>query len=285
MQQTKIMRDGHAIPLLGFGVYQIPPEETKAAILAALNAGYRHIDTAQVYLNEREVGEALQETELNREEIFVTTKLWVQDVEAGKARQSILASLERMKLDYLDLVLIHQPYHDVYGAWRDLIQLQKEGKIRSIGVSNFAPDKLVDLGVFTGVMPAVNQIEVNPFHQQLNRLPILEEEGVVVEAWAPFAEGRHQIFSHPTLVAVADKHQKTVAQVIIRYFIEQELVVLTKTIRPDRMAENLNVFDFSLDAEDRVAILAMDLSEDRLVDHSSPDRIRRMAAYKITLEN
>ena len=282
MREITLM-DGNKIPILGFGVYQIPKEETEKSVIAAIEAGYRHIDTAQAYLNEVEVGEAIKHCGVPRKELFITTKVWVENVSYDKARQSILASLKRMQLDYLDLVLIHQPYNDVYGAWRAMCELKREGKIRSIGVSNFNYDKLVDLGVFTGEMPAVNQIELNPFHQQKEKVEILKEENVTLEAWAPFAEGRNNIFSNPVLEKIAKKHNKSVAQVIIRYFVEQNIVVLAKTTKQERMKENLNVFDFTLDLTDKEEIAALDLKESQFVDHASPERIRQMAKHKLNL--
>lgn len=283
MRELTLM-DGNKIPILGFGVYRIPKEETEKSVIAAIEAGYRHIDTAQVYLNEAEVGKAIKHCGVAREELFITTKVWVENVSYDKAKESILDSLQRMQLDYLDLVLIHQPYNDVYGAWRAMCELKREGKIRSIGVSNFNYDKLVDLGVFTGEMPAVNQIELNPFHQQKEKVVILKEENVTLEAWAPFAEGRNNIFSNPVLEKIAKKHNKSVAQVIIRYFVEQNIVVLAKTTKQERMKENLNVFDFTLDLTDKEEIAALDLKESQFVDHASPERIRQMAKYKLNLE-
>ena len=283
MRELTLM-DGNKIPVLGFGVYQIPKEETEKSVIAAIEAGYRHIDTAQAYLNEVGVGEAIKHCGVAREELFITTKVWVENVSYDKARKSILASLKRMQLDYLDLVLIHQPYNDVYGAWRAMCELKKEGMIRSIGVSNFSHDKLVDLGVFTGEMPVINQIELNPFHQQKEKVNILTEEKVVLEAWAPFAEGRNNIFSNPVLDKIAKKHNKSVAQVIIRYFVEQNIVVLAKSTKPVRMKENLNVFDFTLDLTDKEEIAALDVKESQFVDHASPERIRQMAKYKLNLE-
>lgn len=283
MRELTLM-DGNKIPILGFGVYRIPKEETEKSVIAAIEAGYRHIDTAQVYLNEAEVGKAIKHCGVAREELFITTKVWVENVSYDKAKESILDSLQRMQLDYLDLVLIHQPYNDVYGAWRAMCELKREGKIRSIGVSNFNYDKLVDLGVFTGEMPAVNQIELNPFHQQKEKVVILKEENVTLEAWAPFAEGRKNIFSNPVLEKIAKKHNKSVAQVIIRYFVEQNIVVLAKTTKQERMKENLNVFDFTLDLTDKEEIAALDLKESQFVDHASPERIRQMAKYKLNLE-
>lgn len=282
MREITLM-DGNKIPILGFGVYQIPKEETKEVVISAIKAGYRHIDTAQAYLNEAEVGEAIQNCGVSREELFVTTKVWVENVSYDKAKESILDSLQRMQLDYLDLVLIHQPYNDVYGAWRAMCELKKEGKIRSIGVSNFNYDKLVDLGVFTGEMPAVNQIELNPFHQQKEKVEILKEENVALEAWAPFAEGRNNIFTNPVLEKIAKKHNKSVAQVIIRYFVEQNIVVLAKSTKQERMKENLNVFDFTLDLTDKEEITALDVKESQFVDHASPERIRQMAKHKLNL--
>lgn len=283
MREITLM-DGNKIPILGFGVYRIPKEETEKSVIAAIEAGYRHIDTVQVYLNEAEVGEAIKHCGVAREELFITTKVWVENVSYDKAKESILDSLQRMQLDYLDLVLIHQPYNDVYGAWRAMCELKREGKIRSIGVSNFNYDKLVDLGVFTGEMPAVNQIELNPFYQQREKVEILKEENVTLEAWAPFAEGRNNIFSNPVLEKIAKKHNKSVAQVIIRYFVEQNIVVLAKSTKQERMKENLNVFDFTLDLTDKEEIAALDLKESQFIDHTSPERIRKMAKHKLNLE-
>ena len=282
--RTIELADGGRIPALGFGTYQIPKEDTKELVLAALEAGYRHIDTAQVYMNEKEVGEALQETSIPREEIFVTSKIWVQDVTAEKARTSIEGTLRRMQLDYIDLMLIHQPYNDIYAAWRVMQELQKEGKIRHIGVSNFPTDKLVDLATFGKALPVINQIEINPFHQQKERVAALKAEGVVAEAWAPFAEGRNNLFSNPDLVAISQKYSKSVAQIVIRYLLDQDLVVLAKSSRIERMRENLDVEDFELDQESRDVISTLDMGETLFANHADPERIRAMRDFVVDLE-
>ena len=282
--RTIELADGGRIPALGFGTYQIPKEDTKELVLAALEAGYRHIDTAQVYMNEKEVGEALQETSIPREEIFVTSKIWVQDVTAEKARTSIEGTLRRMQLDYIDLMLIHQPYNDIYAAWRVMQELQKEGKIRHIGVSNFPTDKLVDLATFGKALPVINQIEINPFHQQKERVATLKAEGVVAEAWAPFAEGRNNLFSNPDLVAISQKYSKSVAQIVIRYLLDQDLVVLAKSSRIERMRENLDVEDFELDQESRDVISTLDMGETLFANHADPERIRAMRDFVVDLE-
>lgn len=278
------LNDGGQIPALGFGVYQIPKEETEAAVLAAIEAGYRHIDTAQVYFNEKEVGQAVAKSPVPREELFITTKIWVQDVTAERARASIQESLDRMGLDYLDLVLIHQPYNDIYATWRVMIAMQQEGKIKHIGVSNFSTEKIVDLALFTGVQPAINQIEINPFHQQKERVATQQAEGVVLEAWAPFAEGRQDFFQNPVLLEIAEKHGKSVAQVTLRFLVDRGLVVLAKSSRLERMRENLDIFDFQLDGDDRAKLEALDQGETLFANHADPERIRWIKDYMIELE-
>ena len=251
--QTLTLVNGVKIPVLGFGVYQIPPAETEQAVMDAIRAGYRHIDTAQAYLNESEVGRGIQRSGVAREELFITTKIWLENANEAAAAASLERSLSRLNLDYIDLVLIHQPYGDVYGTWRALEQYQAAGKIRAIGVSNFTPDRAVDLGLFNRVMPQVNQIEINPFHQRAQDVAQLQGEGIVVEAWAPFAEGKNDIFRNPLLAAIGAKYGKSVAQVIVRWLLERDIVVLAKSSKAERMAENLDVFDFALDSDDKAA--------------------------------
>ncbi|WP_109078290.1 aldo/keto reductase [Aggregatibacter kilianii] len=267
------------MPILGFGVFQIPPEETEQAVIHAIQAGYRHIDTAQAYCNEAEVGRGIANSGVAREALFVTTKVWISNAGEEAARASVEHSLAKMQLDYLDLVLIHQPFGDVYGTWRALEKLRSEGKIRAIGVSNFTPDRAVDLGEFNQVMPQVDQIEINPFHQRRNDIAILKAEGIVPEAWAPFAEGKHDIFRNPTLTAIGAKYGKSVAQVIVRWLVEQGIVVLAKSTKPERMAENLAVFDFALSEEDKQAIATLDLGESQFIDHHSIEAMRWLKGY------
>lgn len=256
--QTLTLVNGVKIPVLGFGVYQIPPAETEQAVIDAIRAGYRHIDTAQAYVNESEVGRGIQRSGVAREELFITTKIWLENAGEAAAAASLERSLSRLNLDYIDLVLIHQPYGDVYGTWRALEQYQAAGKIRAIGVSNFTPDRAVDLGLFNRVMPQVNQIEINPFHQRAQDVAQLQGEGIVVEAWAPFAEGKNDIFRNPLLAAIGAKYGKSVAQVIVRWLLERDIVVLAKSSKAERMAENLDVFDFALDSDDKAAIATLE---------------------------
>lgn len=274
------LNDNVEIPVLGFGVFNISDEETKEAVASAIQAGYRHIDTAQLYLNEKGVGEGIKASGVAREELFITTKIWINNTNYENARSSFERSLEKLQLDYVDLLLIHQPYNDTFGAWRALIELKKEGKIRSIGVSNFGIDKLVDLSLFSEEKPVINQIELNPFCQQKEAVKQFKEEGVVLEAWSTFARGKDDIFNNEVLVDIAKKHNKTVAQVIIRYFIEQDIVVLTKSANPARMKENLDVFDFELSGEDKEKIAALDRGESQFFSHKDPAVIRSLASRK-----
>lgn len=274
--QTFKLNNGVQIPALGFGVFQIEPAQTKQAVIDAIQAGYRHIDTAQGYFNETEVGEGVRESGVPREELFVTSKVWVSNAGYENAKASIERSLERLNIGYIDLMLIHQPYSDVYGTWRALEEAQAEGKIRAIGVSNFQADRLVDLGLFNQVMPMVDQIEINPFWQRNELVDTLKEEGVLVEAWAPFAEGKNDIFNNTVLKGIGEKYGKSVAQVIIRWLIERNIVVLAKSVKPERMAENLNVFDFSLSEEDKAAIATLDMGESQFINHQSVSAVHFM---------
>lgn len=280
MQTVKLI-NGVEIPILGFGVYLIPQEETAQAVKDAIQAGYRHIDTAQSYMNEREVGKGIAESGVAREELVVTTKIWVQNVNYDGVIKSFDESLERLGLDYIDLLLIHQPYNDVYGAWRAMEELQKSGKVRAIGVSNFSVDRVVDLAEFNEVKPQVNQIEINPFQQQAQTIADLHAEGVAVEAWAPFAEGRNNLFSNPVLTKIGEKYNKSVAQVIVRWLIEQNVIVLAKSVKPERMAENIAVFDFELTSEDQQQIATLESGESQFFSHKDPAMIKMMADRKI----
>ncbi|MGX7112303.1 aldo/keto reductase [Gemella cuniculi] len=278
--KTLKLNNGVNIPILGFGVFNISDEETKDAVANAIKAGYRHIDTAQLYLNEKGVGEGIKASGVPREELFITTKLWINNTNYENARSSFEHSLKKLNLDYVDLLLIHQPYNDTFGAWRAMIELKNEGKIRAIGVSNFGVDKFVDLSLFSTEAPVINQIELNPFFQQKKNVELLKKEGAIIEAWSTFARGKDNIFSNKTLVDIANKHKKSVAQIIIRYFVEQDIVVLTKSSNPERMKENLNVFDFELDGEDIKKISNLDRGESQFFDHKNPDTIRNLASRK-----
>lgn len=278
--QTITMNNHVDIPVLGFGVFQIPAEETEQAVVDAIQAGYRHIDTAQIYLNEREVGLGIKRSGIPREEIFVTTKVWVENFGYETTKASLDRSLERLDMDYVDMVLIHQPYGDSHGTWRALEEYQTAGKIRAIGVSNFTPLQTVDLAVFNTVTPQANQIEINPFQQRLEEVAALQAEGVAVEAWAPFAEGKHDIFHNPILSDIGAKYGKSVAQVITRWLIERDIIVLAKSTKPERMAENIDVFDFALTDEDKAQIASLNGSFEAIVTHDSIDNLRRIAGFK-----
>jgi 2,5-diketo-D-gluconate reductase A len=281
--KTVQVNNGVEIPILGFGVFQIPAERTEQAVIDAIKAGYRHIDTAQSYMNETEVGLGIKNSGIAREELFITTKIWIENVSYDGVKSSFQASLDRLGLNYVDLLLIHQPYNDVYGAWRAMEELQKEGYVRAIGISNFAVDRAVDLSLFNEVTPAINQIEINPFNQQKETIEALKAEGICPEAWAPFAEGKNGIFENEILTKIAKKYNKSVAQVIIRWLVEQEIVVLAKTVNPERMAENLNVFDFSLTDEDKSAIATLNIGESQFFSHADPNMIKMLADRKLGL--
>src|SRR4028119_890906 len=267
--QNVVLNNGVEMPILGFGVYQIADtEECEKSVYEAIRAGYRLIDTAAAYQNEEAVGKAIEKSGVPREEIFVTTKLWIQDAGCESTKKAFERSLKRLQLDYLDLYLIHQPYGDVYGSWRAMEELYREGKIRAIGVSNFQPDRLMDLIVYNEVVPAINQIETHPFNQQIETQKFLQENKVQIESWGPFAEGKNNIFKNELLLEIAGKHRKTVAQVILRWLTQQGVVVIPKSVRKERIVENFSIFDFELSREDMDAIGTLDMkvrSEERRV--------------------
>ncbi|MGK9289595.1 aldo/keto reductase [Staphylococcus warneri] len=269
------------IPALGFGVFQIPQEQTKDAVVNAIQAGYRHIDTAQSYMNETEVGEGIKASGIDRSELFVTTKVWIENVNYEDTLKSIERSLERLQLDYIDLVLIHQPYNDVYGSWKALEELQENGKIKAIGVSNFGVDRVVDLGIHNKVQPQVNQIEINPFHQQEDEVQSLQKEGVLVEAWAPFAEGKNNLFSNEMLQNIGDKYGKSIAQVVLRWLVERDIVVLAKSVNPERMKQNLDIFDFELTDEDKAQIATLDSNDSQFFSHADPEMIKALTSRRL----
>jgi 2,5-diketo-D-gluconate reductase A len=272
------LKNGVAMPLLGFGVFQVPDaEECERSVSDAIRTGYRLIDTAASYGNEEAVGRAIKRSGVPRDELLVTTKLWIADAGKGATRLAFERSLERLGLDYLDLYLIHQPFGDVYGAWRDMQALYREGRVRAIGVSNFQPDRLTDLIVHHVVVPAVNQIETHPFNQQVESQKFLLENGVQIESWGPFAEGQHGIFQNEVLRAIAEKHRKSVAQIVLRWLTQRGVVAIPKSVRADRIAENFDVFDIELSPDDMAAIATLDTKTSSFFDHRDPAIVKQLA--------
>ncbi|MBL8080905.1 MAG: aldo/keto reductase [Anaerolineales bacterium] len=282
--QKITLNNGVEMPLLGFGVFQVPdPEECERSVYEALQTGYRLIDTAAAYLNEAAVGKAIKRSGVSRDEIFVTTKLWVQDAGCESTKTAFEKSLSKLGLDYLDLYLIHQPFGDVYGSWRAMEELYKAGRIRAIGVSNFQPDRVMDLIIHNDVIPLVNQIETHPFNQQIETQKFLHENSVQIEAWGPFAEGKNNIFQNELLHSLAGKYQKTVAQVILRWLTQRGVVVIPKSVRKERIAENFNIFDFELGPEDMNAIMALDTKTSLFLDHRDPKTVKRFGEAKLNI--
>lgn len=266
-----VLNNGVEMPIVGFGVYQINESGAcERSVLDAIEVGYRLIDTAVAYQNETQVGNAVKQSGIARDELFITSKLWLDSASYEGAKAQFERSINRLQLDYIDLFLIHQPYGDVHGAWRALEELYREGRIKAIGVSNFATDRLADLIAFNDVIPAVNQIEVNPFNQQLQPVPYMQGRRVQVEAWAPFAEGRNNLFEHSVLAAIGHKHGKTVGQVILRWLAQRNVVSLAKTVRKERMQENIDIFDFTLDIQDMSRITALDTATSAFFSHRDP---------------
>lgn len=275
------LNNGVLMPLLGFGVFQVPDaEECERSVAEAIRGGYRLVDTAAAYGNEAAVGNAIKRSGMAREELFITTKLWIQDAGYESTKQAFARSLQRLQLEYLDLYLIHQPFGDVYGAWRAMQELYREGRIRAIGVSNFHPDRLMDLIVHHDVVPAVNQIETHPFNQQIETQKFLQENGVQIESWGPFAEGKHNIFENALLRSIADKYHKTVAQIILRWLTQRGVVAIPKSVRKERIAENFNVFDVELSPEDMAAIATLDTKTSSFFDHRDPAVVKRLGEAK-----
>jgi 2,5-diketo-D-gluconate reductase A len=270
------------IPILGFGVFQITDAaECERSVIDAIQTGYRHIDTAASYLNEEAVGKGIKRSGIAREELFITTKLWIQKDGYGGTIKAFENSLKRLQLDYLDLYLIHQPFGDVYGEWRAMEELYQQGKIRAIGVANFQPDRIMDLIVNNKIIPAVNQIEVNPFNQQIETQKFLQENNVQTEAWAPFAEGKNNIFHNELLMSIADKYNKSVAQIILRWVTQRGIIALAKSVRKERMAENINVLDFELSAEDMNSITTLDTKTSSFFDHRDPEKVKWLGSRKL----
>ena len=278
------LNNGLDMPVLGFGVFQMnDAEECERSVYEAIRAGYRLIDTAAVYGNEAAVGKAIKRAGVAREELFVTTKLWIQDAGYEHTRQAFEQSLQKLQLEYLDLYLIHQPYGDVYGEWRAMEELYREGRVRAIGVSNFHSDRLMDLIVHNQVIPAVNQIETHPFYQQTETQKFLQDNSVQIESWGPLAEGRNNIFENELLRSIADKHQKTVAQIILRWLTQRGVVAIPKSVRKERMEENFNVFDVELSREDMVAIGTLDTKTSSFFDHRDPAMVKRLGERKLNV--
>jgi len=279
--ENVILNNGVEMPILGFGVYQVPdPNECETSVFEAIKAGYRLIDTAQAYGNEEAVGKAIKKSGVARNELFITTKLWVSDVSYDKAKNAFEKSLKKLGLDYLDLYLIHQPYGDVHGAWHAMEELYKEGKIRAIGISNFQPDRVMDMIVFNEVVPAVNQIETHPFNQHIENQKFLVENKVQIESWGPFAEGRNDIFKNELLASIGKKYTKSIAQVILRWLTQRGIVAIPKSVRKERIIENFNIFDFKLSSEDMAAIATLDAGKSLFFDHRDPAIVKWMGGRK-----
>ena len=269
MKKIKL-NNGIEMPTLGFGVYQIDEKHCEQAVLDAIDVGYRLIDTATAYQNERQVGNAIKVSGVDRKELFITTKLWLNRASYEGAKIQFEQSLNLLQVDYIDLYLIHQPFGDIYGAWHAMEELYEQGKIKAIGVSNFQPDRLADLMAFNKIKPAVNQIEVNPFNQQLQAAPWMQSKTIQPEAWAPFAEGKNDIFNHPVLTTIGNKYNKSVGQVILRWLIQRQIVCLAKSVRKERMTENFNIFDFKLSNQDMIDITAIDTATSAFFSHRDP---------------
>ena len=279
--QNVTLNNGVEMPILGFGVYQVQPDEVERVVTDALAAGYRSIDTAAAYFNEEGVGRALANCGIARDELFITPKLWIHNEGEVGSRARLERSLERLGLEYVDLYLIHQPYGDVYSSWRAMEQANKDGLAGSIGVSNFYPDRWLDLALHNEVMPAVNQIETNPFHQRLREHELMAEHGMQIESWGPFAEGINDFFINPTLTAIGQAHGKSVSQVTLRWLIQRGVVVIPKTVRPERMAENLEVFDFELTDAEMATIAGMDEDTSQFFDHSEVSWVKGLGTHFI----
>lgn len=269
MKSTKL-NNGIKMPILGFGVYQIDEKQCQRAVLDAIDVGYRLIDTATAYQNERQVGNAIKVSGINRKDLFITTKLWLNRTSYEGVKIQFEQSLNLLQLDYIDLYLIHQPFGDIHGAWRAMEELYQQGKIKAIGVSNFHSDRVADLIAFNKIKPAINQIEINPFNQQLQTVPWLQSRTIQPEAWAPFAEGKNNIFNHPVLTVIANKYNKSVSQIILRWLIQRQIVCLAKSTRKERMTENFNVFDFELSNQDIINITAIDTATSAFFSHRDP---------------
>lgn len=280
--ETVTLSNGVKMPILGFGVFQIPDlGECERVVSEAIEVGYRLIDTAQAYGNEEAVGKAVQKSGLPREDFFITTKVWISNAGYEKAKASLDESLRKLQMDYIDLVLIHQPFGDYYGTWRALEEYYKAGKIRAIGVSNFYPDRLVDLASFNAILPMVNQVETHVFNQQIEAKKVSDEYGIQLESWGAFAEGKNDFFTNPILTTIGAKYGKSAAQVGLRYLIQRGIVVIPKTVHQERMRQNFDVFDFNLSDEDMAEILTLDQGESLFINHYNPETIKSLSRYKV----
>lgn len=282
--QKVTLNNGVEMPILGFGVFQVSdPKECERSVSDALQTGYRLLDTAASYMNEEAVGNSIKSSCVDRHDLFVTTKLWVQDTGYDNTKKAFEKSLARLQLEYLDLYLIHQPYGDVFGSWRAMEDLYREGRVRAIGVSNFHPDRVMDLIIHNEVAPAVNQIETHPFCQQIENLRFLQENGVQIESWGPFAEGKNDLFSNELLSGIGSKYGKSIAQVVLRWLIQRGVVVIPKSVNKDRIAQNFNIFDFELSPEDMKAIATLDKKESSFFDHRDPEMVKWIGNYKLDI--
>lgn len=278
----KTLSNGVKMPILGFGVYQVPDlDECERVFSDAISVGYRSIDTAQAYMNEEAVGNAIRKSGNAREEFFITTKIWISNYGYEKAKASLDASLAKLQTDYIDLMLLHQPFGDYYGAYRAMEEYYKAGKIKAIGISNFAPDRVADLAIFADVTPMVNQVETHVFNQQSNARKTMDEYGVQIESWGPFAEGRNDFFTNETLVAIGQKYHKSAAQVALRYLIQRDVIVIPKTVHKNRMEQNFDVFDFILTDDDMAEILKLDMGESQFFSHADPETVKMISSFKI----
>lgn len=274
--------NGVKMPMEGFGVFQVPEADVcEQAVTDALAAGYRLIDTAAAYFNEEAVGAAIRKSKIPREELFITTKLWIQDAGYENAKRAFQVSLDKLGLEYIDLYLIHQPMNDYYGSWRAMEELYEEGKIRAIGVCNFYPERLTDLCLNAKIKPMVNQVELHPFFAQSDALETMKEFEIVPEAWGPMAEGKHGIFTHPVLTEIGAKYGKTAAQAALRWNVQRGVVIIPKSVHKERMEENLNIWDFALSGEDMEAISALDLGHSEIIDHSAAETAKWLNGWKI----
>lgn len=282
--KTVKLNNGVEMPILGFGVFQVTDlKECENSVLQAIETGYRLIDTAAIYMNETAVGNAIKTSGVEREELFITTKLWVDDTGYEKTKAALEKSLNKLQLDYLDLYLIHQPYSDVHGSWRAMEELYKEGKVKAIGVSNFHPDSVMDIITFNDIVPVVNQIETHPFNQQIETQMFLGENGIQLESWGPFAEGKNNIFSNEMLISIGNKYHKSVAQVILRWLTQRGIVAIPKSVNKERIEQNFNSLDFELTIEDMESIVKLDMKTTSFFDHRDPAMVKWLGNHKVDL--